>query len=65
MRDDALFRLSSIARPITSLAVMTLWEEDRFDLDDPVSMHLPEFADQRVFADASDPDMTATRLPST
>ena len=61
MRGDALFRLYSMTRPITSLAVMTLWEEDRFELDDPVSMYLPEFADQRVFADASDPDMTATR----
>ena len=61
MRDDALFRLYSMTRPITSLAAMNLWEEDRFELDDPVSMYLPEFADQRVFVDASDPDMTATR----
>ncbi len=61
MRDDALFRLYSMTRPITSLAAMILWEEDRFELDDPVSLYLPEFADQRVFADASNPDMTATR----
>ena len=61
MRDDALFRLYSMTRPITSLAAMILWEEDRFELDDPVSMYLPEFADQRVFADASNPDTTATR----
>ena len=61
MRDDALFRLYSMTRPITSLAAMILWEEDRFELDDPVSMYLPEFADQRVFVDASNPDMTATR----
>ena len=61
MRDDALFRLYSMTRPITSLAVMILWEEDRFELDDPVSLYLPEIADQPVFADASDPDMTATR----
>ena len=61
MRDDALFRLYSMTRPITSLAAMILWEEDRFELDDPVSMYLPAFADQRVFVDASSPDMTATR----
>ena len=61
MRDDALFRLYSMTRPITSLAAMILWEEDRFELDDPVSMYLPEFADQRVFIDASGPDLTATR----
>ena len=61
MGGDALFRLYSMTRPITSLAVMILWEEDRFELDDPVSRYLPEFADQRVFVDASNPDMTATR----
>ena len=61
MRDDALFRLYSMTRPITSLAAMILWEEDRFELDDPVSRYLPEFADQRVFADASSPDPAATR----
>ena len=61
MRDDALFRLYSMTRPITSLAAMILWEEDRFELDDPVSLHLPEFADQRVFVDASNPDLAATR----
>jgi CubicO group peptidase (beta-lactamase class C family) len=61
MRDDALFRLYSMTRPITSLAAMILWEEDRFELDDPVSLYLPEFADQRVFVDASSPDMAATR----
>ena len=61
MRDDALFRLYSMTRPLTSLAAMILWEEDRFELDDPVAMYLPEFADQRVFVDASNPDRTATR----
>ena len=61
MRDDALFRLYSMTRPITSLAAMILWEEDRFELDDPVSMYLPAFADQRVFVDTSSPGMTATR----
>ena len=61
MRDDALFRLYSMTRPLTSLAAMILWEEDRFELDDPVAMYLPEFADQRVFVDASNPDRTATQ----
>ena len=61
MRDDALFRLYSMTRPITSLAAMILWEEGRFALDDPVSRYLPEFADQRVFVDAASPDMAATR----
>lgn len=65
MRDDALFRQYSMTRPITSLAAMILWEEDRFELDDPVSLYLPEFAGQRVFVDAADPDMAATRARRT
>ena len=61
MRDDALFRLYSMTRPITSLAAMILWEEDRFELDDPVARYLPEFADQRVFVDGANPDLSETR----
>ncbi len=61
MPEDALFRLYSMTRSITSTAVMVLWEDDRFELDDPISMYLPQFADQRVFVDASAPDMSRTR----
>ena len=62
MPKDAIFRLYSMTRPITSTAVMALWEEGAFQLDDPISMYLPQFADQRVFIDAEDPDMTQTRM---
>ena len=61
MRVDALFRLYSMTRPITSLAAMILWEEDRFELDDPVATYLPQFAGQRVFADAGEADPARTR----
>lgn len=61
MRADALFRLYSMTRPITSLAAMTLWEEDRFELDDPVAKYLAQFASQRVFADAGEMDLARTR----
>ena len=61
MPEDALFRLYSMTRPITSLAAMILWEEGTFKLDDPVSKYLPQFANQRVFADAGTPNMAATR----
>ena len=59
-RDD-LFRLYSMTRPITSTAVMMLWEEGRFALDDPISRYLPRFADQRVFEDPAAPDLARTR----
>ena len=61
MPDDALFRLYSMTRSITSAAVMVLWEEGAFQLDDPISMYLPQFANQRVFLDAREPDMSRTR----
>ncbi len=61
MARDDLFRLYSMTRPITSTAVMMLWEEGRFQLDDPISRYLPQFADQRVFADAGAPDLARTR----
>ena len=61
MSRDDLFRLYSMTRPITSTAVMMLWEEGRFQLDDPISRYLPQFADQRVFADPGAPDLARTR----
>ncbi|MGJ8688620.1 MAG: serine hydrolase domain-containing protein [Gammaproteobacteria bacterium] len=61
MSDDALFRVYSMTRPVTSLAAMILWEEGHFQLDDPISKYLPEFASQRVFSDPSTPDMAQTR----
>ncbi len=48
MPPDAIFRICSMSKPITSLAVMELYEEGRFLLDDPVSNYLPEFKNPRV-----------------
>jgi CubicO group peptidase (beta-lactamase class C family) len=61
MARDDLFRLYSMTRPITSTAVMMLWEEGRFQLDDPIRQYLPQFADQRVFVDAGAPDLARPR----
>lgn len=54
MRDDTLFRIYSMTKPITSVAALMLFEECRFLLDDPVKRHLPEFADVRVKVRRSD-----------
>jgi len=48
MQPDAMFRICSMTKPITSVAVMMLYEEGRFLLDDPVSKYLPEFKDPKV-----------------
>ncbi|HYM75332.1 MAG TPA: serine hydrolase domain-containing protein [Candidatus Dormibacteraeota bacterium] len=48
MPTDAMFRICSMTKPITSLAVMMLYEEGKFLLDDPVSKYLPEFKNPKV-----------------
>jgi len=48
MAPDAMFRICSMTKPITSVAVMILYEEGRFLLDDPVSKYLPEFKNPKV-----------------
>ena len=48
MRPDTMFRICSMTKPITSTAVMMLYEEGRFLLEDPVSKYLPEFKHPKV-----------------
>jgi CubicO group peptidase (beta-lactamase class C family) len=48
MTPKAIFRIASMSKPITSVAVMMLYEEGRFRLGDPVSKYLPEFKDMKV-----------------
>ncbi|MBE7247526.1 MAG: beta-lactamase family protein, partial [Actinomycetospora chiangmaiensis] len=45
---DTVTRIYSMTKPLTSVAVMQLYEQGLFQLDDPVSRVLPEFADMRV-----------------
>jgi CubicO group peptidase (beta-lactamase class C family) len=51
---DSLFRIYSMTKPIASVAAMMLYEQGAFQLADPVSNFLPEFADLRVYAGGSD-----------
>jgi CubicO group peptidase (beta-lactamase class C family) len=48
MQPDAIFRICSMSKPITSTAVMMLYEEGKFLLSDPVSKYIPEFAHPKV-----------------
>ena len=61
MRPDTLFRIYSMTRQITSTAVLQQYEQGKFGFDDPISMYLPEFADQRVLLDPGGTDITQTR----
>jgi CubicO group peptidase (beta-lactamase class C family) len=48
MRPDTMFRICSMSKPITTMAVMMLYEEGHFLLEDPVSKYLPEFKNMKV-----------------
>src|SRR5262245_15832700 len=51
MQVDTIFRIASMTKPITSVAVMMLEEEGKLFLTDPVSKYIPSFKNQRVVAD--------------
>ncbi len=52
---DTLFQIFSMTKPVTGVALMQLWEQGRFGLDDPLEWHLPEYAALKV-ADGENPD---------
>jgi CubicO group peptidase (beta-lactamase class C family) len=52
MRTDTIFRIASMSKPITSVAVMMLYEEGKLQLTDPISKYLPVFKNQRVVSGA-------------
>ena len=48
LREDAIFRIASMTKPIASVALMMLWEEGHFQLRDPVAKFIPAFTDIKV-----------------
>ncbi len=61
MQTDTIFRIASMAKPITTVAIMMLYEEGHFLLEDPVSKFIPEFKDPKVLVpDESDPNSYTT-----
>ena len=55
MPKDAIFRIYSMTKPIVTVAALTLYEEGKFSLLDPVSKYIPEFANMKVAIDTADP----------
>jgi CubicO group peptidase (beta-lactamase class C family) len=64
MKTDAIFRIASQTKAITSVAVMTLFEEGKFLLDDPISKYIPEFANPVVLDKFNPKDTTYTTIPA-
>ena len=54
MEFNTIFRIYSMTKPITSVAIMMLYEEGHFQLDDPVSRFIPEFKDMEVLDSVED-----------
>jgi len=52
---DTLFRIASLTKPITTVAALTLFDEGRFDLDEPITACAPELARMRVLRDPNGP----------
>ena len=62
MLDDAIFRIYSMSKPITSIALMQLFEQGYFQLSDPIHRFCPGWKDQQVWVEGEGADMQ-TRAP--
>ena len=61
MPANALFRTYSMTRQITSAAVLMLYEQGKFQFNDPIKQYLPEFEDQKVLLDPNSVDLNQAR----
>lgn len=64
LKEDAIFRIASMTKPITSIALMMLVEEGRVALNDPLVKYCPEFADTGVFVAGGGAIPFVTRRPA-
>ncbi len=64
MKTDDIFRIASMSKAITATAVMMLYEEGKFSLDDPISKYIPEFKNPVVFKSFRFADSTYTSEPA-
>src|SRR5260221_10038534 len=54
VQKDSIFRIYSMTKPVTGVAMMMLYEEGKWRLDDPVSRYIPEFAKLKVYTGKND-----------
>jgi CubicO group peptidase (beta-lactamase class C family) len=64
LKRDDIFRIASQTKAITSTAVMMLWEEGKFRLDDPISKYIPEFENAQVLDSLIEQDSSFTTKPA-
>jgi CubicO group peptidase (beta-lactamase class C family) len=64
VKNNDIFRIASQTKAVTSVALMMLYEEGKFLLDDPISSYIPEFKNPQVIVTINDSDSTATTRPA-
>lgn len=57
MSEDTIFRIYSMSKPITAVAAMTLWEQGKFHMFEPIAKYLPEFTNMKVYVSGSGESM--------
>lgn len=57
MTEDTIFRIYSMTKPITAVAALTLWEQGKFNMQEPISKYLPEFANMHVYVSGEGENM--------
>ena len=67
MSRNTIAQIFSMTKPVTGVAMMQLWEQGKFKLDDPLATYLPEFANVRVYTggDSATPTLDAPSRPIT
>ncbi len=63
-KTDDIFRIASQTKAITATAVMMLWEEGKFQLDDPIEKYIPEFKNAQVLVSFNEADSSYTSRPA-
>jgi CubicO group peptidase (beta-lactamase class C family) len=64
LEKDAIFRIASQSKAITSTAIMMLWEEGKFQLDEPISKYIPEFGRAQILESFNELDSSYTVKPA-
>jgi len=63
MRRDTLAQIYSMTKPVTGVALMQLWEQGKFGLDDPLSRYLPDFAGTKLFSGSDSAGKPVLKVP--
>lgn len=57
LNENTIFRIYSMTKPVTAVAALTLWEQGKFHMQDPIDKYLPELKDLKVYVSGSGDEM--------